>query len=156
AKQPSEPDWHTVFESRPCLPLAVERGGSFAGEQIGGNLEALASGQLLLALGDHQFDGWYKTRELIQDPDADYGKTLLIDPQTGARTIFSVGHRNPEGLVVARDGRIWETEHGPQGGDELNLLVAGGNYGWPYRTFGTDYGSVDWPLSGKEPRADVF
>jgi aldose sugar dehydrogenase len=152
----SEPMWHTVFESTPCLPLPIERVPAFAGEQIGGNLEQLASGQLLLTLGDHQFDGWFTTRNVIQDPDADYGKTLLIDPQTGTKTVFTVGHRNPQGLVVARDGRIWETEHGPQGGDELNLLVAGGNYGWPYRTFGTDYGGVTWPLSGKEPVASVF
>jgi cytochrome c2 len=156
AKQRSEPAWHTVFESTPCLPLVVQRGGPFVGEQVGGNLEALASGKLLLTLGDQQFDGLYKTPNLVQDPDADYGKTLLIDPQTGTRTIFSVGHRNPQGLVVARDGRVWETEHGPQGGDELNLLTAGGNYGWPYRTFGTDYGSVTWPLEGTEPHAESF
>lgn len=54
--------------------------------------------------------------------------------------IFTWGHRNPQGLAMHPvTGRMWETEHGPRGGDELNLLVAGANYGWPRATHGVDY-----------------
>jgi len=54
--------------------------------------------------------------------------------------IYSYGHRNLQGLAVHPDtGALWETEHGPQGGDELNLIEAGKNYGWPVSTFGREY-----------------
>ena len=55
-------------------------------------------------------------------------------------TIWSYGHRNPQGLTVDPKTRaLWSTEHGPRGGDELNLIVKGANYGWPLVTFGTNY-----------------
>jgi glucose/arabinose dehydrogenase len=54
--------------------------------------------------------------------------------------IFSYGHRNPQGLTVhPQTGEVWETEHGPQGGDELNLIQPGKNYGWPVVTLGREY-----------------
>ncbi len=54
--------------------------------------------------------------------------------------IYSYGHRNPQGLVLnARTGEIWEHEHGPMGGDEINIIKPGKNYGWPKATFGIDY-----------------
>jgi glucose/arabinose dehydrogenase len=54
--------------------------------------------------------------------------------------IFTWGHRNPQGLAMHPEtGRMWEVEHGPRGGDELNLLKAGANYGWPRATHGIDY-----------------
>ena len=56
--------------------------------------------------------------------------------------IWTYGHRNPQGLVVHPEtGDVWVTEHGPQGGDELNRLVAGENYGWPVVGYGVNYGS---------------
>lgn len=58
---------------------------------------------------------------------------------------WTLGHRNPYGLAFAPDGRLWETEMGPQGGDELNLLVAGRNYGWPNVSNGSDYGGGPIP-----------
>ena len=61
--------------------------------------------------------------------------------------MYTMGHRNPQGLYITPEGTVWSTEHGPQGGDELNLLVRGANYGWPLVTYGTDYGSAAWPLS---------
>lgn len=66
----------------------------------------------------------------------------------GARPeIFTWGHRNPQGLAVHPvSGKVWEVEHGPRGGDELNILKAGANYGWPKATWGIDYdGSVISP-----------
>mgnify|MGYP002639729775 CR=1 FL=1 len=61
--------------------------------------------------------------------------------QVGARPeIFTYGHRNPQGLAMRPEsGQMWLVEHGPRGGDELNLLVAGANYGWPLATHGIDY-----------------
>jgi glucose/arabinose dehydrogenase len=57
-------------------------------------------------------------------------------------SIWSYGHRNPQGLVLHPEtGDLWETEHGPQGGDELNVIQAGANYGWPVIGFGVNYGS---------------
>jgi len=57
-----------------------------------------------------------------------------------APEIFSYGHRNPQGLTVHPEtGRLWAVEHGPKGGDELNVLTAGTNYGWPVITYGLSY-----------------
>ena len=70
---------------------------------------------------------------------------MLIDVGTGRWSIFTIGHRNPQGLTVDLQGRIWSTEHGPRGGDELNLLRKGHDYGYPMHTYGTEYGSTVWP-----------
>jgi len=63
--------------------------------------------------------------------------------QAGVRPeIWSYGHRNPQSLVLDRaTGELWEAEHGPQGGDEINLIEPGNNYGWPVIGFGVNYGS---------------
>jgi glucose/arabinose dehydrogenase len=58
---------------------------------------------------------------------------------------WSLGHRNPLGLAFAPDGRVWETEMGPKGGDELNLIVEGRNYGYPRASNGSNYNDVDIP-----------
>lgn len=58
---------------------------------------------------------------------------------------WSSGHRNPYGLAFAADGRLWEVEMGPRGGDELNLILPGKNYGWPKVSNGTNYDGVDIP-----------
>ncbi len=55
--------------------------------------------------------------------------------------IWSYGHRNLQGLMIDAAGNVWETEHGPQGGDELNLIQPGKNYGWPVIGFGVNYRS---------------
>lgn len=64
----------------------------------------------------------------------------FIGQKNALPSIFTYGNRNPQGLAVdPRTGKVWESEHGPMGGDELNLLVAGRNYGWPVATYGRDY-----------------
>lgn len=68
--------------------------------------------------------------------------------------IWSYGHRNPQGLVFDLEGRLWDTEHGPRGGDELNLVEKGRNYGWPIVSFGMNYNGAPWstpwpPETGK-------
>jgi aldose sugar dehydrogenase len=68
--------------------------------------------------------------------------------------IFSLGHRSPQGLAMHPvTGALWENEHGPLGGDELNVLQAGRNYGWPLVTFGTDYDGTK--ISDASTRADL-
>ena len=62
-----------------------------------------------------------------------------------AAQFWSIGHRNALGLAFASDGRLWATEMGPQGGDEVNLIVAGKNYGWPKASNGSNYGGGDIP-----------
>ena len=54
-------------------------------------------------------------------------------------SIWSYGHRNPQGLIATGDGILWQTEHGPRGGDELNIITRGANYGWPLVSYGMNY-----------------
>ena len=145
--QPEE--WETVFETKPCMPRSTgPRNLVFHGEESGGRLARLDPATLLMTTGDHQFDGWNSDKMAAQDLASHYGKTLAIDLESGTATVFTFGHRNPQGLFVTKSGDIWATEHGPQGGDELNRLVRGTNYGWPLATYGTDYGDRNtWPVS---------
>jgi glucose/arabinose dehydrogenase len=92
----------------------------------------------------------------VQDPASHFGKVLRLNDdgsvpkdnpfagKTGyAPEVFTLGHRNAQGLAVhPTTGALWSTEHGPQGGDELNVLIAGKNYGWPLATYGVDYGGA--------------
>jgi cytochrome c2 len=137
--------WRTRFDAQPCLPFKVdERGLPFGGSASGGRMLRIGGG-VLVTVGDEQFDGLNSRMNLPQDPVSHYGKTVLIGDDGSVR-IHSLGHRNPQGLARDASGRVWATEHGPQGGDELNLIEAGVNYGWPYRTTGTEYGLRRWPL----------
>jgi len=64
----------------------------------------------------------------------------FVDTYDALPTIFTYGNRNPQGLAIhPQTGQLWETEHGPMGGDELNVLLAARNYGWPRITYGRDY-----------------
>jgi cytochrome c2 len=131
--------WDDVFVAKPCIP-PKQRGVLFAGEEGGGRIVVRDRNTLLLSIGDHLFDGVNDHRKWAMDPAADYGKIVELNLTTGVSRHVAVGLRNPEGLTIARDGRIWETEHGPRGGDELNLIREGQNYGWPEVSYGTDYG----------------
>ncbi len=66
---------------------------------------------------------------------------------------WSTGHRTPYGLAFAPDGRLWELEHGPRGGDELNLIEPGKNYGWPLVSYGLNYNGV--PIPNPDTRSDL-
>jgi glucose/arabinose dehydrogenase len=66
---------------------------------------------------------------------------------------WSMGHRTPYGLAFAPDGKLWEMEHGPRGGDELNLIAPGKNYGWPLASYATNYNGV--PIPSPDTRTDL-
>jgi cytochrome c2 len=148
-------DWRILYETRPCLPLK-EKSEAFVGRQAGGRMAALGPNNMLLTVGDFGFDGVNSNEAHPQLPNSDYGKVLQLDTRTGRATIFSSGHRNPQGILVDDRGTIWSVEHGPQGGDELNRIRAGHDYGWPQVTYGTDYGTYRWPLSEQQGRHDGF
>lgn len=147
-------DWSVIHRTRPCLPVLTTHDAIEA--HMGGGAMAFdhASGQLLVATGDYRLDGVYAPQTLSQDNATDYGKLLSMSPDGGQVRHLATGLRNPEGLLLLADGEIWETEHGPRGGDELNRIVPGGNYGWPLRTLGTRYSSLPWPLSPTNGRHD--
>ena len=150
--------WRTLFETTPCLKLNTEapRGARFEGLENGGRLALVSAQELLMSVGDHGFDGVNRPEALAQDPAVSYGKIMRIDLATGEASLFSLGHRNPQGLFVDARGVIWQAEHGPQGGDEINVLREGANYGWPRVTYGTDYARHSWPLSSAQGRHDGY
>ncbi|MFN7985176.1 MAG: PQQ-dependent sugar dehydrogenase [Vicinamibacterales bacterium] len=74
-------------------------------------------------------------------------------PNLSEAETWSTGHRTPYGLAFAPDGRLWEVEHGPRGGDELNLIEPGKNYGWPLVSYATNYNMV--PIPSPDSRPDL-
>lgn len=125
-------------------------------DQIGGRIALTDDGYLFLTLGDR----W--DRAMPQDLSTHSGTIVRIktdgsvpeDNPFRARVdakneIWSYGHRNPQGLALDRaTGQLWEIEHGPRGGDELNIIQRGRNYGWPLATYGTE--DDDSPIGAKE------
>jgi glucose/arabinose dehydrogenase len=68
----------------------------------------------------------------------------------------SYGHQNPQGITISANREIFSTEHGPRGGDKLNLIQSGLNYGWSKVSLGTDYPSYSWDANKKQGRHDGF
>ena len=115
----------------------------------GSRLAFAKDGRLFVGLGDR-----FGRKDDAQNPANHIGKIVRIEadgrvpadnPFVGragvAPEVFSLGHRNIQGLAVhPATGELWQTEHGPQGGDELNAPEAGRNYGWPLVTYGRNYG----------------
>lgn len=138
--------WDTIYETHPCLPIK-EEGNNFPGHQAGGSIQARSDTELLLTIGDNERDGVNGDKQVITDSTTSYGKIIAVDLRTEESSVFSTGHRNPQGLYIDPQGRIWSTEHGPEGGDELNLIEPGEHYGWPHVIYGTNYGAYRWPPS---------
>jgi glucose/arabinose dehydrogenase len=113
----------------------------------GGRMVIDGEGRLHVSVGDRG------SHELAREPGRPNGKVHRIETngaipkdnpfrgQDGALpTTFSRGHRNPQGMTIEpAKGRIWATEHGPRGGDELNIVTRGGDYGWPVISYGINY-----------------
>ena len=126
---------------------------------LGAKIAFLEDGTILLASGDG-----FDHREKAQTLDNHFGKIIRINKDGTIPTnnpfvnvegalpdIYSYGHRNMQGLIVTKSGQIFEHEHGPRGGDEMNLIEPSLNYGWPAITYGIDYsGAVISPFTEKE------
>jgi glucose/arabinose dehydrogenase len=127
--------------------IFVANSWSKSNTNFGGRIAFDREGLLYLTVGERQ------EQDRAQKPDDHGGKVLRLrddgsvppdNPFVGKPgylpEIYSIGHRSPQGLAMnPATGAIWENEHGPLGGDELNVILPGKNYGWPLVTFGTDY-----------------
>ena len=127
--------------------IFVANNWSTSGTNFGGRIAFDRDGLLYLTVGERQ------EQDRAQKGDDHGGKVLRLrddgtvppdNPFVGKAgyqpEIYSLGHRSPQGLAMHPEtGAIWENEHGPLGGDEVNIVLPGRNYGWPLVTFGTDY-----------------
>ena len=132
-------DVRVIFRQQPALT---------GGHHFGSRLVFRRDGTLFVTMGDRNIG-----REHVQQLGTDIGKIVRIDrdgnapadnpyrTRSGARPeLWSVGHRNVQGAALdPATGELWTTEHGPKGGDELNLTRGGENYGWPLLTYGREY-----------------
>ncbi|KAB5487023.1 MULTISPECIES: PQQ-dependent sugar dehydrogenase [Flagellimonas] len=118
------------------------------GQHFGSRLEFDRDGFLFFSIGERG-DRDVNPQDITRDGGKIYrlhddGKVPKDNPfvgQDGAKTaIYSYGHRNPQGLALHPEtGQLWEHEHGPRGGDEINIIQKGKNYGWPVITYGINY-----------------
>lgn len=134
-------DLKVIFRQQPDAP---------GGNHWGSRLVFGRDGTLFVTLGDR-----FTLRDKAQDLGTHLGKVVRIRPDGSVPSdnpfvgragvlpeIWSYGHRNMQGAALHPEtGRLWTHEHGPQGGDEVNLTRAGANHGWPLVTFGREYGS---------------
>jgi glucose/arabinose dehydrogenase len=133
-----------IFSARPKVASSAHFGCRIAESQTRGQPDGL----LFMTLGER-----YVRKDDAQTLDNHHGKIIRVfkDGRVPADNpfvttagalpeIWSYGHRNPQGLVLAPDGALWAHEHGPQGGDEINLIAPGHNYGWPVISHGENYG----------------
>jgi glucose/arabinose dehydrogenase len=125
-----------------------QEGPLSSGNHFGCRIAQAPDGNLFLTLGEH-----FTTRDQAQNLGNHLGKIVRIKPdgsvppdnpfvnRQGAKPeIWSYGQRNPQGLAFhPQTGKLWEHEHGPRGGDEINIIEKGKNYGWPVIGYGIDY-----------------
>lgn len=124
---------------------------AYAGDKhYGGRILFDQTGNLIVSTGERSD---LPTRPLAQSVTAALGKVIRITKNGQAATgnptftgagalpeLYSIGHRNPQGLAISPvSGELWLSEHGPRGGDEINRVKAGANYGWPTITYGIEY-----------------
>ena len=137
-------DWKNIYKSVPCLVFkqggtASEPGAVFNTISSGGKVQQYDDDSILLTIGDLENNG-LQSPDLVQDMTTHYGKIIKINVFNKKNKIFSIGHRNPQGLYINKDKNVvFETEHGPWGGDEVNIIKENKNYGWPLRIFGVNY-----------------
>jgi glucose/arabinose dehydrogenase len=141
---PALTDVKVIFRAQPRIP-SKRLGGKTGGRMVFG-----ADGNLFLTIGDRSDSPPW---DVAQRTDTHLGKVLRITPDGAPPSdnpfvgkpgvlpeIWASGSRNAEGLALdPRSGRLWAHEHGPRGGDELNIIEKGANYGWPLTVHGIDY-----------------
>jgi aldose sugar dehydrogenase len=119
-----------IYLSRPAIKEP------FLGHQVGGKLVLGENNHTLyLSIGD------FSKPERVQDKTTSIGKVIRIDLKRLSAEVFSIGHRSPSGGLFYDNeaNELWLSEHGPRGGDEINLIKKGKNYGWPIVSYGTIY-----------------
>ncbi|NNL89937.1 MAG: hypothetical protein HKP25_12770 [Marinicaulis sp.] len=151
----SADDWREIFRTTPCLPLK-QRVRAMEGHMAGGRMAFRAPASLFLTSGEYHWDGIFAPEALSPVRDADYGKVIEIDLASGDARHVSLGHRNMQGILFEPDGDLWVVEHGERGGDELNLIVDGADYGWPRETLGTQYSGLPLPNIVSYGRHNTF
>lgn len=131
-----------IYRTTPANPSTLHYGGRILFDK---------TGNLIVSTGERSV---LETRPLAQSVTASLGKVVRITKNGQAASgnpafstagalaeLYTIGHRNPQGLALhPNTGEIWSSEHGPRGGDEINRLQAGANYGWPVITYGIEYG----------------
>ena len=142
-------DFELFFSLDDRVRYDMSENSSFRSNRAGGGIAFDDSGNLFLGVGDYQLDGLEGRPKVSQANDSPYGKVLKIGGK-GKASVFASGLRNPQGLEFSEGGALVSVGHGPKGGDELNVLKRGANYGWPNVTFGTDYGALGWPLQDQQ------
>ena len=133
-----------LFSPQECIHSINNRDKEFYMTQSGGRIISIDKNHILLSIGD------YRNRYLAQDSQSVNGKIIKINTDNNDYEIISMGHRNPQGLYFDKKNNfILETEHGPRGGDEINLIEVGKinedeiqNYGWPISSAGEFYPGV--------------
>ena len=143
-----------LFSPEECIHSKDNFDGEFNAHQSGGRITPFNDDHILLSIGD------YRSRFLAQDKKSVNGKILKISINNNSYEIISMGHRNPQGLYFDKENNfILETEHGPKGGDEINLIEIEKinkdkilNYGWPIVSAGEHYtGKIDIKKYEKYP-----
>ena len=130
-----------LFSPNECIHTKNNLDKEFNAHQSGGRMISLDDGNILLTVGD------YRSRFLAQDPNSVNGKIIKININNQKYRTISMGHRNPQGLYFDEENNfILETEHGPMGGDEINLIPVDQinknivlNYGWAISSAGKHY-----------------
>jgi hypothetical protein len=130
-----------LFSAKECIHSINNVDKEFEVHQSGGRIISFKDNHILLTMGD------YRSRHLGQNIESLNGKILKININNNDHEIISMGHRNPQGLYFDKENNfILETEHGPKGGDEINLIevkkINEGkiqNYGWPIASAGVHY-----------------
>ncbi|MEX0285053.1 MAG: PQQ-dependent sugar dehydrogenase [Paracoccaceae bacterium] len=138
-------DWDILHVTEPCLPPLTVGHMAVQGIEAGGRLARLSGDSVVWSVGAYEWDDAFRETGVppyAQREGSDYGRVFRVHIDTGETVSLARGLRNPQGLAVSGDGRIWLTDHGMRGGDELNVIEpsrAEYNFGWPYVTFGTHY-----------------
>lgn len=135
-------DWMTLFSAEPCFdpePEGYVSAVPYSGHISGGAIQSYDEGNLLVTVGDYNHHGLGGMPNYPQDPETAYGKYVMLNKETGDWAVFASGSRNPSGLYIEGNGVIWSVENGPEGGDELNIIREGVNYGWPVVSYGVWY-----------------
>jgi glucose/arabinose dehydrogenase len=131
-----------LFSPKECVHSTKNIDNEFHANQSGGRIIYFDDNHILLSVGD------YRSRHLAQDIKSVNGKIIKVNINNGNYEIISMGHRNPQGLYFDKENNfILETEHGPMGGDEINLIEVNKinkdkiqNYGWAISSAGEHYG----------------